>query len=141
MDDEEKAAAWRALRAYVKAQDRARELRETVGIGRGSGRVTTLTLLEQSPRTPAELARLLDVDRSHVTVILNTLEERGYITRDVHPEDRRRKDITLTQAGRDVVRRVHDVIDRPPGGFDRLTPQELTTLHGLIGKLTTESEG
>ncbi|MCO8308400.1 MarR family winged helix-turn-helix transcriptional regulator [Streptomyces sp. RKCA744] len=130
------SAVWAALQSYMRAQDRHRELRETVGLGRGKGRVGALLLIEQSARTLAELAQLLDIEPSHATIIVNTLEERGYVQRSPDPDDRRKKHVVLTDGGRHVLRRVHAVLDRPPIEFERLTPDDLATFGRLLAKLT-----
>ncbi len=49
---------------------------------------------------PAVLAETLNVLRQSITVSLNNLEERGYIARKPDKQDRRRKKIVLTAAGR-----------------------------------------
>jgi DNA-binding MarR family transcriptional regulator len=53
---------------------------------------------------PAELANLLHVHRSAATGIVQRLEARGLLTREVHPRDSRRLILSLTAAGQKVDR-------------------------------------
>jgi DNA-binding MarR family transcriptional regulator len=53
---------------------------------------------------PAELANLLHVHRSAATGIVQRLEARGLLKREVHPEDSRRLILSLTPSGRKVDR-------------------------------------
>ena len=136
------SSAWTALRSYIEAHERRRELRDTAGLGRGHGRVAALLHIEQTGAvTLADLAEHLDVESSHATTIVNTLEERGYVQRQLDPDDKRRKHVTLTMAGRRVLKRVHAVLDRPPAAFQRLTPDELAVLTAITAKLTGPEAG
>lgn len=59
------------------------------------------------PRSMRELADRLVCDASNVTGIVDRLEARGLVERQVRPEDRRVKQLLLTDVGRDVVERHH----------------------------------
>jgi DNA-binding MarR family transcriptional regulator len=52
-----------------------------------------------SPITMKELGEQLHVDRSFVTMIADTLEERGLARREPHPGDRRIKNLVLSEQG------------------------------------------
>jgi DNA-binding MarR family transcriptional regulator len=58
------------------------------------------------PSSMRELAARLWCDASNVTGIVDRLEARGLVERQVRPDDRRVKQLVLTQAGR-ALRRVH----------------------------------
>lgn len=47
----------------------------------------------------AELGRRLGLDRNDVNVVVNRLEQAGFIDRQVNPADRRRNTITMNPAG------------------------------------------
>lgn len=60
-----------------------------------------LSLLEQNPGVDQRsLGELLQLDRSTIADVVLRLENRGYICRDRDEGDRRRKILTLTEAGR-----------------------------------------
>ena len=64
--------------------DGERELGEDTGSDRSAvARIfRTLELLAEAPRTPSELARELDIDRSTALRLLRQLAATGYVTRD-----------------------------------------------------------
>lgn len=59
------------------------------------------------PAPMRDLAERLSCDKSHVTGLVDGLEERGLVTRQADPRDRRIKQLVLTEAGertREVLR-------------------------------------
>jgi len=58
-------------------------------------------------RRPAikELAKFLQLDKSSVTGLVDRAQERGLVTRDASPVDRRSVRVTITAAGRELVDR------------------------------------
>src|ERR1700689_2179398 len=88
---------WSALYDYVNAQDRRRELQEAIGLGGGFGRVKVLLHLEQGPMTLRDIAEANGMDAPYATVICDKLAEKGLVKRTPHPDDNRRKLVTLTK--------------------------------------------
>lgn len=71
-----------------------------------------LAALEQwGPASQADLGRDTGIDRSDVTAALAELEARGLVTREVDPEHRRRKIVSITTAGTSTLRRLDRVLD------------------------------
>ena len=108
-------AAQRAARTLARRFDEA--LRPA---GLTSGQFSLLMSLNQ-PRPPSigAVAGLLAVDRTTLTANLKPLERRGLVMTVVDPEDRRGRLVSLTKAGRTVLRsavpiwrRMHREIDR-----------------------------
>jgi DNA-binding MarR family transcriptional regulator len=60
--------------------------------------------LAERDRTLTELAALLDVSKQAAIKVVDEMEERGFLTREPHPEDRRLKVLRLTAKGRKVRR-------------------------------------
>lgn len=58
----------------------------------------TLSLLRE-PRSMRSLAELLACDASNITGIVDRLESRGLVRREVDPADRRIKNVLLTEEG------------------------------------------
>ena len=56
-------------------------------------------LHDRGPTAQSELGQLLDTDPSILVTMLNPLEDRGWISRERDPADRRRHAVTLTAAG------------------------------------------
>jgi MarR family transcriptional regulator, 2-MHQ and catechol-resistance regulon repressor len=57
-------------------------------------------LVRSGPRTLNELASELYLDKSTASRVVSTLERKGYITRQTHPQDRRAILIDLTSSGK-----------------------------------------
>ncbi|MCL1835290.1 MAG: winged helix DNA-binding protein [Oscillospiraceae bacterium] len=50
---------------------------------------------------PSELSDAVGISGARIAATLNSLEKKGYITRQIDPEDRRRILVTLTDTGRE----------------------------------------
>ena len=86
--------------------------------------------------TMKELGRQLHCDPSFVTMIADTLEERGLARREPNPEDRRLKNLVLTSRGLELKRKVERaLVGQMPwsGALDR---DEREHLLRLIRKVT-----
>ncbi len=90
-----------------------------------------LRALEQ-PMQMSGLAERLSCDASYVTGLADELERRGLVERRPDPDDRRVKNLVLTEAGRDLRRRLHREIHRGHDWFERLEDDQLATLVDLL---------
>jgi DNA-binding MarR family transcriptional regulator len=133
--DETAARVWSALQAFVAAEDRREALREALGIGRGTGRVTVLLALTRGPMTLRDIAEANGVDAPYATVIVDKLEGRGLVQRTAHPDDHRRKLVILTDAGRDAAALAERILNEPPAALTALPPEDLTRLSDLVARL------
>lgn len=71
--------------------------------GRGTGLVLAYLYDHGSNVIPSELGKMLNVSTPRVTTILNKLETKNLIERNISPEDRRNVFITLSEEGRKMV--------------------------------------
>jgi DNA-binding MarR family transcriptional regulator len=86
--------------------------------------------------TCAELARDLAHDKGATTRIIDTLVERGWVTRTRHADDRRVINLTLTDDGKAVAHHCRlGVIDRWNGWLADWPDEEAATLLRLLQKL------
>jgi MarR family transcriptional regulator, lower aerobic nicotinate degradation pathway regulator len=69
------------------------------------------SLAEQGAASQAALGRRLWIDRSDLHALLTELERDGLIARVRDPEDRRRNVVTLTAAGKTLLRRLDKRVD------------------------------
>jgi DNA-binding MarR family transcriptional regulator len=129
------ATAWDLMRRFVDAHATKPELRERLGLGAGSGRVKVLFLLRDQPRTLAQLAEAHGVDRPYATIIVDKLEDLGFVERTPHPSDRRSKVVSLTPAGWDAVALADQILGEPPAALRELDTDQLTELVGLLSLL------
>jgi DNA-binding MarR family transcriptional regulator len=129
------SSVWELMSVFVHGHDPADELRRTLGLGRGTGRVRALVSLASGPLSLAELAQATGADASYTTIIVNELQALGLLSRTPDARDRRRKTVELTAAGRDAVRKAQDIIDRPPSPLSDLPADDLVRLHDILGRL------
>lgn len=71
-----------------------------------------LTLLCQRRLTLTCLAREWGVSKPSMSKMISLLVQRGWITREEDPADRRRKPLSLTPAGQKVHERVRDAVQQ-----------------------------
>ncbi|KUL21485.1 MarR family transcriptional regulator [Actinoplanes awajinensis] len=117
-----------AVRALVTE---AVALRRT--LSRRSGLTETeldaLDHLVESPSTPSELARLLDVSTAASTGVVDRLERRGHVERRKHPTDRRRLEIHVTDHGRaELLRYLTPMLHALTELDQRMSPDERATV-------------
>jgi DNA-binding MarR family transcriptional regulator len=91
--------------------------------------------IEECPY-PAELAARLCMPKPTITVYLKSLEAKGFVRREIDPEDLRRHRLIVTPAGRKVVVRARTVLsDAYAARLARLTAAERDELQRLLEKL------
>jgi DNA-binding MarR family transcriptional regulator len=129
------AAAWQLMRQFVEANSTHSELREGLGLGAGRGRIKVLFLLREQPMTLAQLADAHGVDRPYATIIVDKLEQLGFVERQPHPSDRRSKLVRLTPAGRDAAALADRIIGEPPAALRALDAGQVAELVGLLSLL------
>jgi DNA-binding MarR family transcriptional regulator len=96
---------------------------------------------DHQPALQQELADALCMDANNVVLLLNELEERGYVTRRRDPEDRRRHLVELAGNGKRALLRA----ERAQGGIEDevlrgLKPGERAILHELLARALREAE-
>lgn len=61
--------------------------------------LSLLARVAPDPQEPWQLAQVLGIGSNHMTVVLDRLEEQGFVTRGPHPHDGRRRLVRMTTAG------------------------------------------
>jgi DNA-binding MarR family transcriptional regulator len=90
-------------------------------------------LADFGPQSQQHLADSLDFHKSHLVARIDHLERRGLITRTQNPADRRRNQIALTPAGRELVDSLRPVALESQRGFlEALSSAERETLIALL---------
>lgn len=59
-------------------------------------------------QSPSQLAAALQTSSGRISTVLSALEKKGWVTRDIDPEDRRIIRVNLTDSGREQSRRMMD---------------------------------
>ena len=124
--------AWMLMQGFVEIHNRHGELAEALGFRLGGGKGKILFQLSARPMTLSELADANQLDAPYVTVIVDKMEAHGLVRRQPHPEDRRRKLVTLTAAGQDAVATANAILMRPPAAVGALSAEELAQLTALL---------
>jgi DNA-binding MarR family transcriptional regulator len=133
--------AWTLLHQFVDAQNRHRELAETLGFRLGAGRGKFLFQLREGPRTLKELAEANGTDAPYATLIVDQLETHGLVERRPHPQDRRRKLVALTAGGHRAVETAEAILERPPAAMGALGTDDLRQLASLLERLLAAGLG
>jgi DNA-binding MarR family transcriptional regulator len=113
-------------------------LQEVLGHGRGLGRVKILLLLDSGPMSLRDIAEANGFDAPYATVVVDKLVERGLVERSAHPDDNRRKLVTLTAAGRKAARLAEKIINEPPAAIAALPINDLADLERLLARLIVQ---
>jgi DNA-binding MarR family transcriptional regulator len=98
-------------------------------------RIRILRRLARQPMTVKQVAEAATVDAPAATVAVNDLEDRGLVVRAVDPTNRRCKVVSLTDAGREMVRAIDDIDDPAPEALASLGDGDLKALRAIIDKL------
>lgn len=101
---------------------------------RQAGILTMVTELE--PMTQRALGDALKIDRTTMVTLLDDLEDKGYVTRQHHPRDRRAFLVHPTDTGRAAKAAAVRILDEQQRRFlAPLTPPERRQLAALLTRL------
>jgi MarR family transcriptional regulator, temperature-dependent positive regulator of motility len=99
-------------------------------------------LREHSDVDQATLAGLIAYDRVTLGGVVNRLEARGLIERKICATDRRARRLRLTDSGAALLQSVLPAVQRTQEIIlQDLTPDEQTTLLGLLSKMAASNNG
>ncbi|WP_052433261.1 MarR family transcriptional regulator [Streptacidiphilus carbonis] len=132
------SAVYATMRYLVLDQD-DRRAAVVEALGMSFSRTKALRRLTAGPLRMSELAQKLLTDKPYATLIVDDLERRGLVLRTVHPDDRRCKVVTVTEAGRLAAELAESILARPPRGLLALEDEELETLRRVMAKVEAGS--
>jgi DNA-binding MarR family transcriptional regulator len=69
----------------------------------------------EGPLNPSSLSYYLDLNKSSVTGLVNSLEKEGFVTRSPDPEDRRKCIISLSAEGKQYLKKIEGLIETISG--------------------------
>lgn len=97
---------------------------------------TLANLADRQPRSVRELATDTGTRATTLTGVLDRLERRGYVTRELDPADRRSFRITLTASGRAVARKITAAITAiETTALAGVSARQLAGYHAVIAAL------
>ena len=123
------------MQRFVDAHNRRGELADALGFRLGGGRGKILFQLRDGPVTLGQLAQANGIDAPYATLIVDKLEAHGLVQRRPHPDDKRRKLVTLTPAGHDAIATADAILLRPPPAIKTLPADDLGQLTELLTRL------
>lgn len=126
---------WRAMASLVidNRDSWKRAVVERTGLP--FSRIRILSRLARQPMSVKQIAQAATIDAPAATVAVNDLESRGLVIRETDPANRRCKMVSLTDAGRDMVRTIDTTDDPAPEILLGLDETELMKLQAILVKL------
>lgn len=103
--------------------------------GLTASQAKTLTVLRSSPASMRALASTLACDASNMTGIIDRLEKRRLVRREVSPTDRRVKNVALTEEGEQVIDGIRATMHHTQSALDKLSDDERTELYRLLSMI------
>jgi DNA-binding MarR family transcriptional regulator len=97
-----------------------------------------LQLDADNPRTMGSLAESFKCDASHVTWLVDRLEEHGLAQRLSHPTDRRVRMVALTKKGARMRTQVEAKLFEAPKALRDLAPEDLSKLCTILEKIAPD---
>jgi len=99
--------------------------------------LASVAWLEQREKvvSQATLSRHARTDIMMTSQVVRTLEEKGLLTRTVHPTDTRAKVVSLTAEGREVARRAMAVVEDADDQFFQELGEQASTFLSLMHRL------
>lgn len=130
---------WRAMAALVidNRDSWKRAVVEQTGLP--FSRIRILKRLDRQPMTVKQVAQAATIDAPAATVAVNDLQERGLVVRETDPANRRCKVVSLTDTGRDVVRKIDTIDDPAPDVLAALDDTALKELLAILARLPSRS--
>lgn len=126
----QRAEVLQALRAIVGMLHRsARSVEQRTGLTNAQLFILQ-QLREAEPRSINELAGMVMTQQSTVSLVVSRLEARGLVRRARAADDARRVEVTLSPAGRRLLRAAPETpVAHILAGLDQLTPASIAKLH------------
>jgi DNA-binding MarR family transcriptional regulator len=126
---------WRAIASLVIDNRDAWKRAVIEETGLPFSRIRILRRLARRPMTVKQVAEAATIDAPAATVAVNDLEDRGLVVRETDPTNRRSKLVSLTDAGREMVRVIDGIDDPAPDALTSLDDADLKALHAIIYKI------
>ncbi|WP_328321523.1 MarR family transcriptional regulator [Kribbella sp. NBC_00382] len=100
-----------------------------------------LCVLLAGPQGMTDLSRIMSIERSSLTSMVDRLERRSLLARNPHPTDRRASQIALTPDGHTLAAQAHTAFtDRVEALTAGLPPSTRETLTKAVTHITTEAD-
>jgi DNA-binding MarR family transcriptional regulator len=130
---------WTRLRTLVlDLHDRRKEV--SVALEMGFIRAKALGKVAANPCKLRDLAARLGTDAPYTTLIVDDLEKRGLVIRTQHPDDRRSKLVTATEAGHAANAIAQGILGQPPTAVLELGTEDLIAFDRIVATLVAAED-
>lgn len=93
---------------------------------------------QQGQALPSSIAKAIELKQATITVLLNQLEDAGFVTRSRDTKDRRRVWVRLTDTARDILEQSPDLLQsRFEDAFDGLEAWEQALIISTLERIAT----
>lgn len=124
--------AIRAYRNYAQRQLKAHGFTITIDQW-----LIIKAILENPGITQNEIGDLVFKDNASVTRIIDLMVKSDYITRHVHPDDRRKTNLNVTDSGKEVIRKVQNIVKKNrKTALNGVTKDELEVMYSALLKIS-----
>jgi DNA-binding MarR family transcriptional regulator len=107
-------------------------MRENVRVTQAQAGILFL-LAEKDGRTMSELSRILSIDNSTLTGLVDRLEKAGLARRDASPNDRRASHVYISPEGTREMKKARSIVGRVNREItDGFTPEELASFKKIL---------
>lgn len=116
--------------------------RHAQGIELSPGRFAALVLIDRNPGiSQTALSRAIGSDKSTLTPVLDKLVKRGLVSRERTHNDRRLYELKLTDAGRKVMRAMHEHAQQHEKNLDALVgPKDRALFLKILRRIAATRE-
>ena len=116
--------------------------RHAQGIELSPGRFAALVLIDRNPGiSQTALSRAIGSDKSTLTPVLDSLVKRGLVSRERTHNDRRLYELKLTDAGKKVMRAMHEHAQQHEKHLDAIVgPKDRALFLSLLRKISATRE-
>ncbi len=130
------AAIVQLARTHDLLQTEVGRLLRPAGLSAGSFAVLGALERAGGSLSPSRISKAIGVTRAGVTGLVDSLERRELVVRRDDPRDRRRTDVILTDAGRDMLATLEPELLRHEAELmSGLTARDLTSLRRLLARV------
>ncbi|UCA59674.1 MarR family transcriptional regulator [Chryseobacterium rhizoplanae] len=124
--------AIRAYRNYAQRQLKAHGFSITIDQW-----LIIKAILENPGITQNEIGDLVFKDNASVTRIIDLMVKSEYIIRHVHPDDRRKTNLEVTDAGKKVIREVQNIVEiNREAALKGVSKDELEMMYSALLKIS-----
>lgn len=124
----------KAIKTYRKfAQNNIRKIESNITVDQA----LLLILLQNRPElAQVEMAEVLFKDYASITRMIELMVKNDYLTREESQEDRRRKQLTISEKGEGIIKKLFPVIDSNRNtALKGLSQAEIEQLDSLLKKI------